>query len=68
MSTAMLNTDQRTLNLVSFIGRHDSQAFICRDGSIVASVEYVDCNTGRAFTAYEVIEPTISAVRDWLGY
>lgn len=52
--------------LVAYIAKHSIAAHLGRDGKIVAEAVY--CKDGVAFSEIETIEPTLSAVRDWLGY
>lgn len=52
--------------LVAYIAKHSINAHVGRDGKIVAEAVY--CKDGVAFSEVETIEPTLQAVRDWLGY
>jgi hypothetical protein len=52
--------------LVAYIAKHSISAHVSRDGNIVAEAVY--CKDGVAFSEIETIAPTLSAVRDWLGY
>jgi hypothetical protein len=52
--------------LVAYIAKHSISAHVGRDGNIVAEAVY--CKDGVAFSEIETIAPTLSAVRDWLGY
>jgi hypothetical protein len=52
--------------LVALIAKHSINARVSRDGKIIAEAVY--CKDGVAFSEIETIEPTLQAVRDWLGY
>lgn len=52
--------------LVAYIAKHSISASIGRDGKIVAEAVY--CKDGVAFSEFETVEPTLEAVRNWLGY
>lgn len=52
--------------LVAYIEQHSITAHVGRDGKIVAEAVY--CKDGVAFSEMETVEPTIQAVRNWLGY
>ena len=52
--------------LVAYIAKHSIDAHIDHEGKIVAEAVY--CKDGVAFSELETIEPTLQAIRDWLGY
>lgn len=52
--------------LVAYIEQHSIKASVGGDGKIVAEAVY--CKDGVAFSEMETVEPTLQAVRNWLGY
>lgn len=52
--------------LVAFIKSHGNDAFLS-EGAITASV-VVKYPNGEVRTEWERVQPTLQAVRDWLGY
>lgn len=56
-----------TDRLVDFIARHGFSARVTEDGAIEALALWTD-GMGHAGESWERIEPTLEAVRDWLGY
>lgn len=52
--------------LAAYIEQHSINAHVGRDGKIVAEAVY--CKDGVSFSEMETVEPTIQAVRNWLGY
>lgn len=56
--------------LVKWIGEHGHEAYVAPDGAIMAWLTWTEGRGADMVVGghWERVEPTVKAVRDWLGY
>lgn len=66
-------TDAKLCDLVSYLNRHSvgtapTVRGVTADGRLVVASAWAHATTGAVGESIEVIDATISAAREWLGY